>query len=607
MKGAVGRAPEVGLPPETYGTAPTAVSVGPGARRPPARDLSAMSRLLACLALAAGAATTLAAQPPASSPPGQHQHQHDPDDPSVPSGRMIVPMIRHPMIPGLNGVGPKVDWFLPGTGLDPAALPLAEPRRIVALEDGDTLALEARLVRRVIAGRTFVMYGFNGQAPGPLIQVARNATIHVRFTNRIDLPTTVHWHGVRLDNRFDGVPGLTQAPVDPGGTFWYSVHFPDAGIYWYHPHVREDIQQDLGLYGNVLVRSDRADYDNPVSREEVLMLDDLLIDGPALMPYGRGAANFSLMGRFGNVLLVNGEDHFERTYRAGDVVRFYLTDVSNTRTFNLAVGHAPLKLVGADIGKFEKEMRVASVAIAPAQRYAVEAYFATPGRYALTNRIQTVDHMNGRFVSHVDTLGTITVEPGASDSTVVGAFETIRTDSVVAREVEPYRRYVDRAPDKELLLTVAVRDLPIQVMQFIAIDTVYRQPVEWADPMPNMNWLSTSNEVHWILRDPATGRENMDIEWKFKVGQAVKIRLRNDPAAFHPMHHPVHLHGQRFLVLAQDGVPNQNLVWKDTALVPVGSTVDILLDVTNPGRWMLHCHIAEHLEAGMMMAFAVDP
>jgi FtsP/CotA-like multicopper oxidase with cupredoxin domain len=565
-----------------------------------------MRSRLALLVLLAGLPQTLLSQqpPPAGEP---HQHQAKPDDPSAPSGRMIVPMIREPMIPGLRGVEPKVAWFLPGAGIDPASLPMAEPRQIVDLADGDTLDLEARLVRRTIAGHTFTMYGFNGQLPGPLIRVARNATIHVRFTNRIDLPTTVHWHGVRIDNRSDGVPGVTQDPVAPGGTFWYTVRFPDAGIYWYHPHVREDIQQDLGLYGNVLVRSDRADYDNPVSREEVVMLDDILIDGKDLMPYGRDAANFSLMGRFGNVLLVNGEQRFERTYHAGEVVRFYLTDVSNTRTFNLAFGDAPLKLVGADIGKFEAEMRVGTVPIAPAQRYVVEALFEKPGRYLVTNRIQTVDHMRGRFVAHVDTLGVITVEPGPPDRRAGQAFQTLRRDSVVAREVEPYRSWVDSLPDKELLLTVAVRDLPIQVMQFIAIDTIYRQPVEWSDPMPNMNWLSTTKEVRWILRDVATGRENMDIDWGFKVGQVVKIRLRNDPAAFHPMHHPIHLHGQRFLVLAQDGVPNQNLGWKDTVLVPVGSTVDILLEVSNPGRWMLHCHIAEHLEAGMMTAFAVSP
>jgi FtsP/CotA-like multicopper oxidase with cupredoxin domain len=135
---------------------------------------------------------------------------------------------------------------------------------------------------------------------------------------------------------------------------------------------------------------------------------------------------------------------------------------------------------------------------------------------------------------------------------------------------------------------------------------LFSPPLEWNDAMPMMNWLSSTEQVQWILRDADTGRENMEIEWRFTVGDVVKIRIFNNPETIHPMNHPVHLHGQRYLVLSIDGVPNQNLVWKDTAIVPVGSVVDILADMDNPGTWMLHCHIAEHLEAGMMMSFSVN-
>jgi len=522
------------------------------------------------------------------------------------SARMMVPMIRNPMIPGLAQVRPTMAPFLPGAETDLSTLPSGVPRQIVDLADGDTLDLEAMLVRRTVAGRAFAMYGFNRQSPGPLVRVARGTTIHVRFHNAIDQPTTVHWHGVRLDNRFDGVPGVTQDPVEPGGDFLYTVHFPDAGIFWYHPHIREDVQQDLGLYGNMLVRSERADYDNPANLEEVVTMDDILLDGNELLPFGKGAANFAIMGRFGNVPLINGEDLYRRTVRRGWVVRYYLTNVSNTRTFNLSFDGAPMKLVGADIGRFEREMMVRSVAIAPAQRYVVEVLFERPGQYALTNRIQGVDHMQGDFLFAVDTLGLVTVEDEPTEADHGESFRTLREDEELVREIDRFRAWFDRPPDRELLLTVQIRDLPIQLMQFIAVDTVYRAPVEWTDPMPHMNWLSTTNEVRWILRDRDSREENMDIGWRFAVGDVVKIRLRNDPEAFHPMNHPVHLHGQRFLVLARDGVPNQNLAWKDTALVPVGSVVDILPEVTNPGNWMLHCHIAEPLEAGRIMSFTVE-
>jgi len=313
------------------------------------------------------------------------------------------------------------------------------------------------------------------------------------------------------------------------------------------------------------------------------------------------------MGRFGNVLLVNGEQSYDLEAKTGEGVRFYLTNVANTRTFNLSFGGAPMKLVGADIGRFEKEMFVTSVAIAPAQRYVVEVMFENPGEHAVVNRITALNHMQGKFFSAVDTLGVVRVAETRATPDRSVAFRELHVDEEVQREVEPYRKYMKAPVDRELLLTVDITELPVQVMQFIAIDTTYRSPVEFTDVMSHMNWLSTSNEVRWILRDTETGAENMDIDWRFDVGDVVKIRLRNDPDAFHPMNHPVHLHGQRFLVLSRDGVPNENLVWKDTALLPVGATVDILLEVTNPGHWMLHCHIAEHLEAGMMMAFAVQP
>jgi FtsP/CotA-like multicopper oxidase with cupredoxin domain len=525
----------------------------------------------------------------------------------MPSAVMIMPMIRRPMLPGLKSARPTVSEFLPGEGIDLASLPMAGPREIADLADGDTLSLEASLVRKTVAGETFVMYAFNEQIPGPLIRVRRGTEIHVRFTNRIDMPTTVHWHGIRIDNRFDGVPSVTQDPVQPGETFDYTIRFPDAGIYWYHPHMREDIQQDLGLYGNMLVRPDREPYEDPVHSEQVVTLDDILVDGKELVPFGLEEANFSIMGRFGNVLLINGEQSYGLEVMKGEVVRFYLTNVSNTRTYNLSFGGAPMKLVGADIGRFEKEMFVRSVAIAPAQRYVVEVMFEEPGTYVVANRITALNHMQGKFFSAEDTLGVVRVSEEVAAPDRGETFRTLRVDEEVRREVEPYRDYMDAPVDRELLLTVDIEGLPVQVMQFIAIDTVYRSPVEFTDVMSHMNWLSTSNEVRWILRDVDTGAENMDIDWRFRVGDVVKIRLRNDPDAFHPMNHPVHLHGQRFLVLSRDGVPNENLAWKDTALLPVGATVDLLLEVTNPGQWMLHCHIAEHLEAGMMMAFAVEP
>jgi FtsP/CotA-like multicopper oxidase with cupredoxin domain len=509
------------------------------------------------------------------------------------------------MLPSLMGSVPGVMPFLPGFDLDPATIPEAVFREIVEMADGDTLRLEAGFVRRTVGARTFTMYGFNGQYPGPLIRVPQGAEIVVLFKNSIDLPTAVHWHGVRLENQYDGVPGVTQDPIEPGESFLYRVYFRDAGLYWYHPHHREDIQQELGLYGNMLVDSPEPDYLGPVNGEDFLMLDDLLVDEGGIFPFGREAAVQTLMGRFGNQMLVNGEPRWETTVRRGEVRRLYFTNVANTRTFNVVLDGADAKLVGADIGKFERERFVENVVLAPAQRYIVDARFDTPGTYAVTNSIQAIDHFNAVYYPQVDTLGLVTVldEPVVEDHGA--AFETLRENADVIAEMDEYRRHFGRAPDHELELTVRVVDLPSAIVGVMALDTLFFPPVEWNDAMPMMNYLSTSQNLQWVLRDRTTGRENRDIDWTFRVGEVSKIRIENLRRSFHPMQHPIHLHGQRFLVISRDGVPEENLAWKDTVVIPVGSTFDILLEASNPGRWMAHCHIAEHLEAGMSMVFTV--
>ena len=132
--------------------------------------------------------------------------------------------------------------------------------------------------------------------------------------------------------------------------------------------------------------------------------------------------------------------------------------------------------------------------------------------------------------------------------------------------------------------------------------------IEWEDDMVDVNRMTTQANMRWNLVDRETGAVNHAIDWKFRVGDKVKLRLVNELDSDHPMHHPFHIHGAgRFVVLARDGAPEENLVWKDSVLVRTGETVDLLLDVTNPGRWMAHCHIAEHHESGMMFSFDVAP
>ena len=516
-------------------------------------------------------------------------------------GWTTVPMPRGiTMLPAEMALRPELTPYLPVGDAAPA-----RARETVRLADGDTLRLEAGLVRRTILGRSYTMFAFNGQYPGPLIETSRGAEITVVFANHLPQPTSVHWHGIRLDNANDGTPELTQPAIPPGGVFTYRLRFPDAGIYWYHPHVREDIQQELGLYGNILVRSPDGDFSS-ANREEVLTLDDLLTGNDGLVPLGAESPTHALMGRFGNTLLVNGGTEYHLAVKRGDVVRFYFTNAANTRTFNLSIPGARMKVVGSDIGPYAREAWVESVVIAPAERYVVHVRFDRPGRFALLNRVRGLDHLYGRFFAETDTLGTVEVAAEHESHDLGQSFASLRTNATAAAELERFRARAESAPSKSLILTLETHDLPSFTRRLMQIDSIYFTPVEWSGTMPMMNWASTGRQVRWILRDPATGKEDMDIDWRFRRGKPVRIRLVNQRQVFHGMQHPIHLHGQRFLVLAVNGVFSRDLVWKDTVLLPAGSTVDILLDPSNPGRWMLHCHIAEHLSAGMMLPFTVE-
>ncbi|HZA98322.1 MAG TPA: multicopper oxidase family protein, partial [Gemmatimonadales bacterium] len=549
---------------------------------------------------------SLGSMPPSRGADGSHNHGGSHPQPPGDSALRWTDVPMPPgisMLPAEMALRPEEPAWLPSAH---PALPSARPGKLIRLGDGDTLRLHAGVVRRSVNGRSYTMFAFNGQHPGPLIEVERGSRLTVIFTNHLPQPTSIHWHGIRLDNPNDGTPGLTQPAVPPGSEFTYHLRFPDDGIYWYHPHVREDVQQELGLYGNLLVRPDpKAGY-GPVNHEAVLMLDDLLVSDEGIVPFGRESPTHALMGRFGNLLLVNGEPGYRLEVTEGDVVRFFFTNAASARTLNLSFPGARMKVVASDVGAYQQEEWVESLVIAPAERYVVHVQFAQRGRVPLLNRVRGLDHLYGRFFSQRDTIGVVEVGPRKTRRDLTPGFQELRRREKRARELEQFRRMASQAPRKTLVLTLETRGLPNITERLMQLDSIYFAPVEWSGTMPMMNWASTGRQIRWILRDPDTGHENMDLHWRLRRGEPVSIRLVNERRSVHAMQHPIHLHGQRFLVLAVNGEPNRNLVWKDTVLVPAGGTVDILLDPSNPGRWMAHCHISEHLSAGMMMGFTVE-
>jgi FtsP/CotA-like multicopper oxidase with cupredoxin domain len=551
-------------------------------------------------------------------------------------------------------------------------------------------------------------------------------------TNHGDLDATVHWHGLRLENRYDGTHD-TQAPIPVGETFTYQVHVPDPGAYWYHPHIREDYGQEMGLYGNIIVTPTEPDYWPPANRELALTLDDVLIEDGRIAAFGDETTHVA-MGRFGNTMLVAGESDLSLEAKCGEVVRFYFTNTANTRVFNVALRGAQMKLVGSDSGHYEHEELVEEVLLSPSERVVVDVHFAEAGQLTLEHRTP------GRIYA----LASIDVADEQADPQLGADFSRLRTNDDIARLRHRVDAYLAAPADKTLSF-VAEMDLGIPEgvpvvyvcpmhsevvneepgscpkcgMKLLAQavgatyvcpmhpDVVSDEPgscptcgmkllaqavaptyvcpmhpevtsesadrcpkcgmklvpeslagagaapghaheehdghghhdhsgheheehdahghgddehheepqhahetggIEWEDDMVEVNRKTTPANMRWKLVDRDTGAENAQIDWTFRVGDQVKLRLVNEMDSDHPMPHPFHVHGAgRFLILARNDVPEPNLVWKDTVLVLTGETVDILLDVTNPGRWMAHCHIAEHHESGMMFSFNVTP
>jgi FtsP/CotA-like multicopper oxidase with cupredoxin domain len=536
---------------------------------------------------------------------------------------------------------------------DPTGLPEATPPALLELADGAQLQLHVAPLAKRVGDTTVRMLGYNGSIPGPTLKVRQGSEVIVNVTNDGDLETTLHWHGLRLDNQYDGVPHETQTPIPVGGSFTYKIRFPDPGLYWYHPHIREDYTQEMGLYGNILVVPPELDYWPAADRDIVLTLDDLLLEDGKIAPFSTSETTHTAMGRFGTVLLVSGETDLALTARAGEVVRLWLTNTANTRVFNVRLPGAQMKLVGGDSGRVEHEEFVSDVLLAPSERAVVDVRVDEPGQLILEHRTPDRSYQ----------LASITVIDEPITQPRKHEFEVLRHAPELAAERDHLDAWLAAPPDKTLALIAKMDDLTPQTgdgpvvyacpmhpevtsdqpgrcpkcgMKLLAAELVSQTAdhghahahheehahahhdehehahgsadgIEWEDDMVEVNRLTTTANMRWRLIDPTTGASGGAIDWRFTVGDRVKIRLVNEMDSDHPMHHPFHLHGAgRFLVLARDGVAEPNLVWKDTVLVRTGQTVDILFDVTNPGLWMAHCHIAEHMQSGMMFSFTVD-
>ncbi len=421
---------------------------------------------------------------------------------------------------------------------------------------------------------------YNGTVPGQPIIVSLGDKISIKGINRLPIATTnIHWHGLRVPNDQDG-PARVIKPQD---AFTYEFTVRDTGSYWYHSHFRPVLDQvDMGLYAPFVVK---APEDGRYSGDHVLMFDDWLLDSDGKRLPGTGRGN---MERYGTLETVNGKTgeavpSIEVAQGELHKLRFYNASTAVPHTLHVE-GHS-LRVTHTDGRRLPEPYVTDSVTLHPGERYDVELEAkGNPGETYL-------------LLSDRPEMG-IKV-PIVYQKQIVG-----QVKSPVA--VTPSRGFQDIEQRKN--------DYVLVLNSRMKTDRPSGMNTGGGNMMAGMNHGSMGNNSAQL--------ENMTdgMEWTIngeifpnvppietKVGELVKVRLvNNDTMGMHAMDHPIHLHGGYFQVISLNGKAPERETFKDTINVPAGEFVEIAFAIEEPGIWMLHCHILDHEDGGMMMTVLVE-
>ena len=408
------------------------------------------------------------------------------------------------------------------------------------------------------------IWGYDARVPGPTIRAPQGDRVVRRFVNGLPEPTTVHWHGIRIENAMDGAPGLTQPLVQPGAEFLYDFAPPDAGTWWYHSHHRAFEQMARGLYGALVVEEP---VPPEVDREEVLLLDDWRLAEDASLHASFGALHdWAHAGRIGNWITVNGDSEWSRETSRFERLRLRLVNAANARIFSLA----PKRLEGWVMALDGQPLP----APAPAGRLVL-----APGQRA------------DLFVDVVASEGgeAFLVSLEREDSYALAAFP-VRGRSRAARLPAPAPLPPNPVPALGALGPARRATLR---MEGGAMGRM--RQARLGGRMAGVRDLAAAGKV-WAFNGLAEMTE--DPLFTADRGETVRLKLVNDTAWPHAMH----LHGHHFRTVGSDGSLGP---LRDTLLTDRGETVEVAFVADNPGDWMLHCHMPEHSISGMTTWFRV--
>jgi FtsP/CotA-like multicopper oxidase with cupredoxin domain len=419
--------------------------------------------------------------------------------------------------------------------------------------------LTARLADVTIGGATVKAWTYDGLLPGPLLRAKVGDRLIVHFTNQLADPTTVHWHGVRVPIEMDGVPGISQPEVKTGESFTYDFVLRDAGLYWYHPHVLSAAQVGYGLYGALLV-DDPADPVG-VADQLTLVLSDIGFDSKGVLePANSGGSAGNVFGREGSTVLANGRANPRLLARAGAPQRWRIVNTSKSRYFLLDLQAQPFTVIGTDGGLQERSVTTQQLLITPGERLDVlVAPTGAPG-----SELPLRSMLYNRGYGSVE-------------------FRSVETLLTIAFSQEP-------ALDPRPMPTVTRQIVPPVVTDATTVDLVVTLPP--VDARGHSEFRV--NGVPFWKATP----------YRSKLGETQLWVVKNDTQ----WDHPFHIHGYFFMQLDDQNQPVRPLAWKDTVNLPMKATTRLLVAFDErPGTWVFHCHILDHMEAGLMGTVHVGP
>lgn len=388
------------------------------------------------------------------------------------------------------------------------------------------------------------VWNYNGQIPGPVIRAVQGTTLTVDVINGLKEPTSVHWHGLRIDNAMDGVPGVTQDPIAPGSRFTYRLKLQEAGTYWYHPHFNAGEQLERGLKGVLIVE---ARTKLPFSQDVIWLLDDWRFsqDG-TIYPHFNTHRDLMHDGRWGNAVTINGQTRPEIFVSPGERMRLRIINGANARIFSQTLDGLPAQVIAVDGRPVSKFFSFKDFVLSPGNR--VDLDITIPAEAA-----GKTFFLKDQFTRDPIILGIIKVNGAAPVSTA-------KFHPPLADDFIPADRFNGIGVSKTWDLS-AIRGGKFGI-----------------------GW--TMNQRLWPNADRAS----------FEIGKPIKIRFQNSSTRLHPMH----IHGAFFRVLTVNGKKAVEPFTRDTVLVGPRETIVIGLVPEHQGIWLTHCHIQAHAESGMM-------